>query len=1099
VKEPRPDTQIAKALSGLKDFQRRTVDYVFRRMYEDTPPAYRMLVSDEVGLGKTLVARGLVARALQRLWGSVERIDVVYICSNGDIARQNVRRLEILGDKDRAFHLATRLTLLAAELDKIKTQGNPVNFIALTPGTSFEVTSRLGVARERAHLYWLLREAWAFGDGVAPKNLLQGTAGTDGFRDLIHECRHDYRRGGPIVQAFSTELEAEEVRLRARGDKVLRDEFEELCESFSRARIHKPPKELRERRAAIVGRLRTVLARTCVKALSPDVVILDEFQRFKHLLSGDDDASMLARALFDYADGEHRARVILISATPYKMLTLSADADDEDHYADFLDTLRFVAHDEDAFSRASEAINRFRLELLRLKAGGDLKALTAAKGNVETELRRYIVRTERLAATPDRSGMLDEVPMPLELWPAELDAYLTYQSIAEKLGERDVVEYWKSAPYLIHYLEGYKLRDRLREAQEDPELGPAVAKVLATAGSSMLSQRKIKSLAPVEARHSRLRAIQRECVESGAWRMLWMPPSFPYYVLAGAFADPKLVRFTKRLVFSAWRMVPRSVSTLLSHRVECETIAAFEARRKGVSESKERWPSPLLRFAAEADGRLTGMTVFALLYPSSLLAQRFDPMHYASALKGSTGRVPTRDEVLQALQRDIEPLVAKLTERHRSPAQTDERWYWAAPLLLDLQHDGEATRRWLAQPKLAALWMGDTSREEETDSHWGNHVELLQRSHRLNSPLGTPPADLTAVLAAMALASPGVAALRALQRGSGNGSYANEARNAAARIGWAMRNLLNLPDSIANLRGQSEREPYWLHVLEYCAEGCLQAVLDEYVHVLRDAIGVGTDMTAEAFEKLAEAACGAIGIRPAGLAMDDIRIERDASGFELTTARLRSKFAMAFLEFKAEDTGTASREDMTEATRGEKVREAFNSPFWPFVLLTTSVGQEGLDFHPYCHAVVHWNLPSNPVDLEQREGRIHRYKGHAVRKNVAARFASAVLDEAPTDPWNQLFDKARAARDAGATDLVPFWLYPIEGGARIERHIAALPLSRDQIRLQDLRRTLAVYRMVFGQPRQDDLIEYVLSHLPEQQIQSFVAQLRVDLSPPEAV
>ncbi len=1098
METPRPDAQIAKALAGLKDFQRRTVDYVFRRMYEDAPPAYRMLVSDEVGLGKTLVARGLVARALERLWGSVERIDVVYICSNGDIARQNVKRLEILGDKERKFHLATRLTLLAAELDKIKAEGNPVNFVALTPGTSFEVTSRLGVARERAHLYWLLRDAWAFGDGAAPKNLLQGTARTEGFRDLIHECRNDYRKGGPIVRAFGAELEAEEVRLRARGAKGLRKEFEGLCESFPRARINKPPKELRERRAAIVGRLRTVLARTCVKALSPDVVILDEFQRFKHLLSGEDDASMLARALLDHVDGEHRARVILISATPYKMLTLSVDADDEDHYADFLDTLRFLAHDEVAFGRASAAINRFRLELLRLKVGGDLRALTVAKGDVEAELRRYIVRTERLAATPDRSGMLDEVPMPLELQPAELDAYLAYQAVAEKLGERDVIEYWKSAPYFINFLEGYKLRDRLREANEDRELAPAIAAILAASGSCTLSQRKVKALTRVEARQSRLRALERDCVENGAWRMLWIPPSLPYYRLASAFAGAGIGKLTKRLIFSAWRMVPRSVSTLLSHRVECETIAAFEAKRKGVSEAKERWPSPLLRFAAEADGRLTGMALFALLYPSSVLGQRFDPMRFASALKTSAGHLPTREEVLQALQREVEPLVAKLTHRHRATAQVDERWYWAAPLLLDLQHDGEATRQWLAQPKLAAVWIGG-SQEEETDGHWREHVGLLQRSHRLEPPLGTPPPDLAHVVAAMALGSPATVGLRALHRASGNGGDVMEARNAAGRIGWAMRNLFNLPDSIANLRGQSEREPYWLHVLEYCADGCLQAVFDEYVHVLRDILGVGMGGTAEAFEKLAEAACGAIGIRPAGLAMDDIRIERDRSGFELSTARVRSKFAMAFLEFKAGDTGTTSRDDMTEATRGEKVREAFNSPFWPFVLLTTSVGQEGLDFHPYCHAVVHWNLPSNPVDLEQREGRIHRYKGHAVRKNVANRFSSAVLDEAPPDPWSDLFDKARAGREPGATDLVPFWLYPIEGGAKIERHIAALPLSRDQSRLQDLKRALTVYRMVFGQPRHDDLIEYLLSHLPEEQIQSFVAQLRVDLSPPETV
>ena len=41
----------------------------------------------------------------------------------------------------------------------------------------------------------------------------------------------------------------------------------------------------------------------------------------------------------------------------------------------------------------------------------------------------------------------------------------------------------------------------------------------------------------------------------------------------------------------------------------------------------------------------------------------------------------------------------------------------------------------------------------------------------------------------------------------------------------------------------------------------------------------------------------------------------------------------------------------------------------PFVLATTSIGQEGLDFHNYCRVIMYWNLPSNPMDLEQREGR----------------------------------------------------------------------------------------------------------------------------------
>ena len=47
----------APVLEQLKDFQRETVEVVFDRMYIDQPVTRRFLVADEVGLGKTLVAR----------------------------------------------------------------------------------------------------------------------------------------------------------------------------------------------------------------------------------------------------------------------------------------------------------------------------------------------------------------------------------------------------------------------------------------------------------------------------------------------------------------------------------------------------------------------------------------------------------------------------------------------------------------------------------------------------------------------------------------------------------------------------------------------------------------------------------------------------------------------------------------------------------------------------------------------------------------------------------------------------------------------------------------------------------------------------------
>ena len=99
-----------QVLSGLKDFQRATVEHVFDRLFDATDSTRRFLVADEVGLGKTMVARGVVAKAIDRLnRDGVDRVDIVYICSNGDIAAQNVRKLDVTGT---GAARASRLTLL---------------------------------------------------------------------------------------------------------------------------------------------------------------------------------------------------------------------------------------------------------------------------------------------------------------------------------------------------------------------------------------------------------------------------------------------------------------------------------------------------------------------------------------------------------------------------------------------------------------------------------------------------------------------------------------------------------------------------------------------------------------------------------------------------------------------------------------------------------------------------------------------------------------------------------------------------------------------------------------------------------------------------
>jgi superfamily II DNA/RNA helicase len=51
---------------------------------------------------------------------------------------------------------------------------------------------------------------------------------------------------------------------------------------------------------------------------------------------------------------------------------------------------------------------------------------------------------------------------------------------------------------------------------------------------------------------------------------------------------------------------------------------------------------------------------------------------------------------------------------------------------------------------------------------------------------------------------------------------------------------------------------------------------------------------------------------------------------------------------------------------------AFNSPFFPEVLIASAVMAEGVDLHLDCRHVIHHDLDWNPSVLEQRTGRLDR-------------------------------------------------------------------------------------------------------------------------------
>src|SRR5262249_7019054 len=349
----KPDAD--RTLASLKDFQRATVDYVFDRLWLADDQVKRFLVADEVGLGKTMVAKGFIARTVEHLWDTDKRIDIVYICSNSQIARQNLSRLNVVGGFE--VRHADRLTLLPKVIRNLRDQR--INFVSFTPGTSFQVGSSGGAYPERVLLYWMLAACWGSTvTGAAYwKQFFEGDMSRGNFENQLAGFDRAWL-DKDLCLSFADAI----ANATGPAGLPLREELEACALEFNCLR-GKPDADLGWRRNRLVGKLRQLVARAAVDHLEPDLVILDEFQRFKNLLDADDEGARLANAIFDYPD----AKVLLLSATPYKMYTLPDEPEGDDHYRDFIRTVRFLAGDE----RAHIVERELRAMRESLLTGGD--------------------------------------------------------------------------------------------------------------------------------------------------------------------------------------------------------------------------------------------------------------------------------------------------------------------------------------------------------------------------------------------------------------------------------------------------------------------------------------------------------------------------------------------------------------------------------------------------------------------------------------------------------------------------------------------------------------------------------------------------------
>lgn len=131
---------------------------------------------------------------------------------------------------------------------------------------------------------------------------------------------------------------------------------------------------------------------------------------------------------------------------------------------------------------------------------------------------------------------------------------------------------------------------------------------------------------------------------------------------------------------------------------------------------------------------------------------------------------------------------------------------------------------------------------------------------------------------------------------------------------------------------------------------------------------------------------------------------------------------------------------------GPTLRRNFNSPFRPFVLMTTSIGTEGIDFHLYCDRLVHYTLPTNFVEWEQKNGRIDRRDSLAVRRWWAK-----------PENFFELYQREKTEIESGG--LSPHWNSGTDG---LHYYYLYVKDSNEEERMKELEKNVREYRLVLG-------------------------------------
>ncbi|HEF4840342.1 TPA: hypothetical protein SAO52_005135 [Burkholderia vietnamiensis] len=974
-------------------FQQATVDAAVAAL-TDANGSRRFLIADETGLGKTVVARGVIdrLRAMKRPQGRPFRI--YYITSGQRIAHQNRSRLiEFLPEAEirQAIVKADRLCLVPMELRP--KQG--VEMFALTPYTSFpDKKKRQGTGRkdERAFMAALLNRIVPGLSGRLPKRLLQGRVSDEAWESQRTAARSQARAAAPRLL----------VRLRS----TLKSEFGSPLEEVlpAAAREAKP--------TSFISRLRRCLSLAVLQAVPPDIVVLDEFQKFRDLLTARNQDALL-KSLFSGFAGR-RPAVLLLSATPYRAYASRWEDEDDAAHLQLFELIEFLGGDEVGKQLRTDAERMFhefghrlhqipRLEQDRERQLAMVAQARQVKGALETLLTRLMSRTERalIVAMEHGEPAIEESTIPLDapLSPGDVAAYRHLVDSFDQADKADAVAYWLSVPLAAQAL-GLRYQ-AWKRATHTASRG--VAKIT----KSSLA----KPQAAADWAHPKLRAL-RQVVPPSSLVTPWVRPSLPWWPLRGAWAELTATS-PKLLLFGRFQAAPQSVAALMSLAVEAQAVS----RGEDAATTRER-----RRFRV----RTAQMPVFALFHPSPFLVEHVDPLS-GSRSNLEEVRMSVRKQIADAIKGELP--VRRATKRQR--ARNRPTWIVLANIERRLWKDGSASAAWFSIPDvqpMLAQW------RQAPTLDWISPRELRE-------------------LADLAISSPAVACARALRRQLDAPLTAAD-RMELVRLCWSgLRTYFDEPVFYTRApRKESSAET----IRRMVVEGCLESVLDEHFWMkTRNGPRSASALIADLLGALRLNA-GAFTFRSLPDTTQGLRV------------RCHAAVPFGGTDDESYKDGSSLSAKGGMPARADEIREAFNTPFWPHMVATTSVGQEGLDFHTWCDRVAHWDLCPSPVELEQREGRVHRFAGLMVRKKLAEELGGQALGSTQRhqSPWAKL-ETLAADRFPAGSGMSPWWQL---SGAAIHRYVFRLPMSRDIERFKTLQEQRLIYRLALGQPNSEDLV-----------------------------